>query len=129
MPYTRPETPLGTRLACQRLDTDDPIDGLSAKHPSADPLHHLSRAIISLINELDAYDRTSELERRVLVARATRGWLRAVDHHGNAYSTHNLAARLELTCIRRDLTATHLRLLLTAYHAATSTFAQKGSRS
>ncbi|MBI0301229.1 hypothetical protein JBE04_44065 [Streptomyces sp. PRKS01-29] len=128
MPDTQPEAPLGTRLARQCLDTDHPIDELSAKHPSADPLHHLARVIISLINELDAYDRTSELQRRALVARATRGWLRAVDHHGNAYGTHNTAARLEHTCVRRDLTTTHLRVLLTAYHAATSISAQKGNR-
>ncbi|MCQ6246162.1 hypothetical protein [Streptomyces malaysiensis] len=129
MPDTQPETPLGTRLARQRLDTDHPIDELSAKHPSAEPLHHLSRAIISLINELDAYDRTSELERRALVARATRGRLRTADHRGNAYGAQAAAARMEHTCIRRDLTATHLSLLLTAYHAATSTSAQKGNRS
>lgn len=129
MSDTQPEALLGTRLARQRLDTHYPIDELSAKHPSADPLHHLARAIIGLIDELDTYDRKSEMERRALVARATRGWLRTVDHQGNAYGAQAAAARMEHTCIRRDLTATHLRLLLTAYHAATSTSAQKGNGS
>lgn len=120
-PYA-PDTWLGTRLARELLDTDDPHRALAtAQHHGEKRLRTLVGLLASMIVEVDTLDEDAEKTRRTLADRVNGGRRYTDGPYNDADSACDYARRLEKACTSREHSTVFLRRLLLAYRAAANT--------